>query len=173
MGKLLYFLPHFVGAGTPYLDSHSRGALVGLTVDTTKEDISRAVLDSINYEAKVNLDRMNQVGCSIGEIRAIGGGAKSVRWLQMKADAFGMPVLSMKISEAAALGAAMLGGIGAECFSGIEQAVENMVAVQHAYEPNSKQNRQYQQNFQEYVEIYPALRDLNHLISNRQTNASL
>ena len=67
--RSLYFLPHFVGAGTPYPDSHSRGALVGLTIDTTKEDISRAVLDSINYEARVNIDRMNQSGCQIGEIR--------------------------------------------------------------------------------------------------------
>ena len=49
--RSIYFLPHFVGAGTPYLDSHSRGALLGLTINTTKGDISRAVLNSINYEA--------------------------------------------------------------------------------------------------------------------------
>jgi xylulokinase len=163
--RSLYFLPHFVGAGTPYLDSHSRGALLGLTIDTTKEDISRAVLDSINYEAKVNIERMNQSGCRIGEVRAIGGGAKSARWLQMKADTFDMPVVSMKTSEAAALGAAILAGIAAGCFGGIHEAVDRMVAVKHTYEPNAARSRQYECKYREYVEIYPALRNLNNLLS--------
>jgi len=166
--RSLYFLPHFVGAGTPYLDSHSRGALVGLTIDTTKEDISRAVLDSINYEAKVNIDRMNQSGCQIGEIRAIGGGAKSARWLQMKADAFGMPVVSMKTSEAASLGAAILAGMAAGCFGGIAEAVDRMVEVKQTYEPNAARCRQYECKYQEYVEIYPALRNLNNLLSREE-----
>ena len=157
--RSLYFLPHFVGAGTPYLDSHSRGALVGLTIDTTKEDISRAVLDSINYEAKLNIERMNQSGCQIGEIRAIGGGAKSARWLQMKADTFGMPVVSMKTSEAASLGAAILGGIAAGCFGSIHEAVDRMVEVKQTYEPNAARGRQYECKYREYVEIYPALRE--------------
>jgi xylulokinase len=163
--RSLYFLPHFVGAGTPYLDSHSRGALVGLTIDTTKEDISRAVLDSINYEAKVNIEHMNQSGCHIGEIRTIGGGAKSARWLQMKADTFGMPVISMKTSEAAALGAAILAGIAAGCFGSIREAVDRMVEVKQIYEPNAARGRQYECKYQEYVEIYPALRNLNDLLS--------
>jgi xylulokinase len=164
-GRSLYFLPHFVGAGTPYLDSHSRGALVGLTIDTTKQDLSRAVLDSINYEAKVNIERMNQSGCRIGEIRAIGGGAKSARWLQMKADTFGVPVLSMKTSEAASLGAAILGGVASGCFRSIREAVERMVEVKHTYEPDPEKHRQYEVKYREYAEIYPALRKLNHLLS--------
>ncbi len=168
--RSLYFLPHFVGAGTPYLDSHSRGAVVGLTIDTTKEDLSRAVLDSINYEAKVNIERMNQSGCRIDQIRAIGGGAKSARWLQMKADAFGMPVVSMKASEAAALGAAILGGIATGCFGSIREAVERMVEVQHTYEPDAAKHRQYEGKYREYREIYPALRELNCLLS-REGNA--
>ena len=165
--RSLYFLPHFVGAGTPYLDSHSRGALVGLTVDTTKEDISRAVLNSTNYEAKLNIDRMNQAGCSIKGLRAIGGGAKSERWLQMKADTFGMPVSSMQISEAASLGAAMLAGIAVGCFAGVEEAVEKMAKVKYTYEPDKEKGRQYQEKYEEYVKIYPALKAFNHFISGR------
>lgn len=162
--RSLYFLPHFVGAGTPYLDSHSRGALVGLTIDTTKEDISRAVLDSTNYEAKLNIELMNKAGCGIRELRAIGGGAKSERWLQMKADTFDMPVSSMQISEAASLGAAMLGGIASGCFASIQEAVDKMVKVKRVYEPDKEKNKQYQEKYEEYLKIYPALKPFNHLI---------
>ena len=129
----VYFLPHFVGAGTPYLDSHSRGALVGLSIDTKKEDITRAVLDSTNYEAKLNIECMNQTGCGIKELRAVGGGAKSERWLQMKADTFNICVSSMDTSEAALLGAAMLAGIASGRFGAVQEAVDNMVRVKRTW----------------------------------------
>ena len=165
--RSLYFLPHFVGAGTPSLDSHSRGALVGLTIDTTKEDISKAVLDSVNYEARLNIEHMNRAGCKIREMRAIGGGARSERWLQMKADTFGMPVSSMRISEAASLGAAMLAGIATGCFAGGQEAVDKMVKVKRVYEPDSGKKAQYREKYEEYVKIYPALKTFNHLISGK------
>ena len=160
--RSLFFLPHFVGAGTPRLDSNSRGALLGLTVDTTKQHISKAVLDSLNYEMKLNIDMMNDAGLGIEQLRAIGGGAKSARWLQMRADTYGLPVLSMKTSEAASLGAAILGGISIGAFKGAAQAVESMVHVECTYEPDEKQSRSYQAKYELYKQMYPALKRFNH-----------
>jgi xylulokinase len=85
----LYFLPHFVGSGTPTLDPLSRGAILGLTVDTRKPHLARAVIDSVDYEMRLNIEKMEEAGMAIDQIRAIGGGAKSPLWLQMKADVFG------------------------------------------------------------------------------------
>ena len=163
--RSLYFLPHFVGAGTPYLDSHSLGALVGLTIDTTRQDISKALLDSVNYEMKINIDLMNKAGLGIESLRAIGGGAKSKRWLQMKADTFGMPVSSMKVSEAASLGAAMLGGISIGAFKDTKEAVESMVSVEAAFEPDSKKTQLYNAKYQQYKKLYPSLKRYNLLLS--------
>ena len=163
--RSLFFLPHFVGAGTPYLDSGSRGALVGLTVETTKQDLSRAVLDSTNYEMKLNIDRMNDAGLGIRQIRAIGGGAKSPRWLQMKADTFDLPVSSMRTSEAASLGAAMLGGLAVGCFKDAGEAAQAMVHVEHTYQPDRGQARRYRDKYDQYCQVYPTLEDLNHMLS--------
>ena len=162
--RSLFFLPHFVGAGTPYLDSQSRGALVGLTIDTNKQHISRAVLDSTNYEMKLNIELMNEAGLGIRELRATGGGAKNKRWLQMKADTFNMPVVSMEVSEAASLGAAILAGMGLKTFANINEAVESMVHVVTAYEPDKKQNHLYEHKYQQYKQLYPALKNYNKLL---------
>ncbi|NQU74940.1 MAG: hypothetical protein HQ546_01330 [Planctomycetes bacterium] len=163
--RSLFFLPHFVGSGTPYLDSHSRGALVGLTVDATKEDISRAVLDSVAYEMKVDIEALCDAQCVIEELRTIGGGAKSERWLQIRADCFGLPVSSMKVSEAAVLGAAMLGGIACGRFKDVHDAVRAMVVVKRTFAPDKDKNKQYEEKYQYYKEIYPALKKFNHRIS--------
>ncbi len=163
--KSLFFLPHFVGAGTPYLNSSSRGALVGLTVDTTKQNISKAVLDSINYEMKLNIDMMNDAGLGIKELRAIGGGAQSSRWLQMKADVFGLPVSSMQTSEAASLGAAMLGGLSKGFFKDSGEAVNSMVRIKQTYHPNKEQNLRYMEKYLQYRCLYPELKDFNRIIS--------
>jgi sugar (pentulose or hexulose) kinase len=88
----------------------------------------------------------------------------------MRADAFGMPVVSMKTPEAASLGAAILGGIGSGCFHSFQEAVERMVKTDQAYEPEAERSREYQRRFQEYVEIYPALKHWNDRISQESVS---
>ena len=75
-------LPHFTGSGTPYLDLESKGAIVGLTLSTTKGELVKAILEGISYEIKQNLAMLQDAGVVINEVRAIGGGAKSEKWLQ-------------------------------------------------------------------------------------------
>lgn len=161
----LFFLPHFVGAGTPWLDSDSRGALVGLTIDTTKRALSRALLDSVSFDARLNLERLAAAGCPVGELRAIGGGAKSARWLQMKADCIGLPVSTMRVSEAATLGAAMLSGVACGRFADAREASSAMVHIARRYEPDPAGSERYDRLYPIYRDLYPALRRLNHRIA--------
>ena len=79
-------LPHFTTTGTPHFDNHSRGAIMGLTLDTTRQDIVRAVLEGITYELRMCIDLLDEAGVPVDELRATGGGAKSAPWLQIKAD---------------------------------------------------------------------------------------
>ncbi len=156
----VFFLPHFVGSGTPTLDPRSRGALVGLTLSTTKSDISRAVLDSTNYEMKLNIDSMENVGIRIDEIRAVGGGAKSRKWLQMKADVFGKTVISLEVSEAACLGAAILAGAASGVFRSVDEGVSRTVRVKDTYRPAPSMKRQYLERYELYKKLYPTLKRL-------------
>ena len=156
------FLPHFVGSGTPYMDARSKGAVVGLTIETTKEELTRSLLDSLILEARLALERFSEAGTAITELKAIGGGAKSERWLQMKANALGIPIRAMEESEAGTLGAAILGGVGAAVFDTAAEAAEAMVRIGKEYSPDVSETAAYDEVFSRYKELYPALRDLHH-----------
>ena len=138
---------------------------MGLTIDTTKGDISKAVLDSTNYEMKLNIDLMNEDGMGMREFRAVGGGAKSGRWLQMKADCFAMPVSSMQVSEAASLGAAMLGGVAAGTFRDAGEAAGCMVRIKDTYHPDESRSKRHQEKYAEYRDLYPVLREYSHRLA--------
>jgi sugar (pentulose or hexulose) kinase len=105
---------------------------------------------------------MEKAGIALRELRAIGGGAKSPRWLQTKADIFGKPVIAMDVSEAACLGVAILAGVAIKAFSSIEEGVTRMVRIESAYEPDMAQHERYMERAQHFARIYPTLMELNH-----------
>jgi xylulokinase len=155
-------LPHFFGSGTPWMDPDSKGAILGLDMTTNKGQIIKGILDSVTYETKLSVDVMETAGISVRELRAIGGGAKSPRWLQTKADIFGKPVVAMDVSEAACLGVAVLAGVATRSFSSIEEGVARMVRVKRIYEPDMAMHERYMQKAQRFAQVYPTLAELNH-----------
>jgi xylulokinase len=155
-------LPHFVGSGTPWMDPASKGAILGLDLSTTRGQVIKGILDSVTYEVKLSLDVMERAGIAVRELRAIGGGAKSPRWLQTKADIFGKPVMAMDVSEAACLGVAILAGVGTQVFSSIADGVARMVRVKRVYEPDMGMHARYMEKARIFAQIYPALAELNH-----------
>ncbi len=155
-------LPHFVGSGTPALDPLSKGAILGLTLSTTRGQIVKAIVDSVTYEIKLSIDAIEAAGMAINELRAMGGGAKSPLWLQTKADILGKPVLAMDVSEAPCLGCALLAGVATGRYASIEEAVAAAVRVNRTYEPNPRLQAQYAEKAALYAEVYPTLKELNH-----------
>ncbi len=155
-------LPHFVGSGTPALDPLSKGAMVGLTLSTTRGQIVKAIIDSVTYEIKLSIDAMEAAGIAINELRAMGGGAKSSKWLQTKADILGRPVKAMDVSEAPCLGCALLAGVATGVYATPAEAVARAVRVNRTYEPDMVLHSQYAEKAALYAEVYPALKGLNH-----------
>lgn len=154
-------LPHFTGSGTPHLDLESKGAIVGLTLSTTKGELVKAILEGISYEIKQNLTMLEDAGVEINEVRAIGGGAKSEKWLQLKADMFGKKVIALDISEGVCLGTAILSGTAIGKYSSIQEAVDLLVKPQKVYYPRDEISQEYDEKLKVYQQIYPALSNLN------------
>lgn len=163
----LYVLPHINGAETPVQDPRSAGAIVRLRSSHTKADVTRAVLDSLAYDMRQNVDAMEAASAPIHEIRAIGGGAKTPKLLQIKADALQKPIIAMRVREASALGAAILGAVGVGVFSSTKEAVAYMVRTGVTYEPNPSMKNTYNVGYAEYLSLYPALKPFNHRVSYR------
>ena len=106
-------LPHFTTTGTPWLDDETVGAMTGLRLSTTREEVVKALMEGVTYEMKLNLEMAGSTAESIAELYAIGGGAKSPRWVQIKADILDRPITTLQVDEVVALGAALLSGLGA------------------------------------------------------------
>lgn len=157
----LLILPHFNGSGTPWCDMDSKGAILGLDLSTTRHDIARSILESQSYELKINLDTMEQAGIAIRELRAVGGGAKSSLWLQIKAEVLERPITTLKVREAACLGAALLAGTATGIYSSLDSAVKQTVVAEREFTPGRENARRYAEKFSVYREVYPTLSMLN------------
>ncbi|WP_419961844.1 glycerol kinase GlpK [Psychrobacillus sp. BM2] len=131
----VYFVPAFVGLGTPYWDSEARGSMFGLTRGTTKEHFIRATIESLAYQTKDVLDTMEKDSGVDVEILRVDGGAVSNEFLmQFQSDLLNLPVELAKLNETTALGAAFLAGL-ATSFWKDEQELSNLRESQKQYEP--------------------------------------
>ena len=156
----LLLLPHFAGSGTPILDTRSKGALLGLTFATTQAEIAKAILEGLTYELRINLDLLRAAGTPIAELHAVGGGARSPLWLQLKADICNIPLRVPQVTEAACLGAALLGGVAAGQYTDVTAAVKATVRMQQRIEPQPEQTAAYAPRFALYERVYPTMREL-------------
>jgi xylulokinase len=158
----LLVLPHFSGSGTPWFDTQSKGAILGLTFSTRRADLAKAILEGLTYELRINLDLLKNGGVQIDSLRAIGGGAKSDLWLQLKADITGIPVVAPEITEAAGFGAAILAGAGAGIFSSAANAAESFLSLRSEIKPQVHNQQVYNQRFELYRQVYPAVKQITH-----------
>lgn len=157
----LLLLPHFAGAATPYMDTGSKGAVLGLTADTTVEELYMACLEGVVYEMKLNRDTIGAAaGLNYKRILATGGGARSERWMQMKADMLNVPFVSLETLDAGTVGSAMMTGVAAGVFPNLETAADIMVHRLKTYEPRSGQHQAYEKLYVQYTKLYDAVRPL-------------
>jgi xylulokinase len=158
----LLLLPDFAGSGTPTFDTASKGAILGLTFATDKVELAKAILEGLTFELRLNMDLLKDGGVRVDELRAIGGGARSELWLQLKADITGIPVVAPRITEAASWGAALLAGVGAGHFASAAEAAEEMLHLERRFEPDPARAARYEERYQLYREVYPTLKGIQH-----------
>jgi xylulokinase len=154
-------LPHFNGSGNPSCDLSSKGAFVGLTLATTRGDIVKAILEGLSFELRINLEYLASAGVDIRELRTVGGGARSPAFLQIRADIIGRPVRTLRVREAACLGAAILAGTAAGVYASVDEGVGRTVRVAETFEPDGARAAVYRDRFAVYRDIHPGLRGLN------------
>lgn len=143
-------IPHFNGSGTPTCELEARGSLFGLNLGTTRFDIALAVLEALCFEMRINMETLKKAGLKNDKIICVGGGARSPRMLQLKADILGIPVQTLEIREAACLGAAILAGCGAKLFADVKDAVKKLVRQDKTYYPNDERKELYNKKYAKY-----------------------
>lgn len=155
----LLVLPHFTPTGTPHFDAEATGAILGLRLSTKRREVLRALLEGVTFEMKLNVDILEKSGVRIREFIAIGGGARSRRVCQLKADVLNRPITRAAVTEAGCLGVAMLAqaAVTGERLDGI---VRRWVRTQDVLDPNPQRAGFYEERFRTYQELYPLVRGL-------------
>jgi xylulokinase len=154
----LTMLPHLMGAGSPEFDVHVKGVFAGITPQMGKGHFIRAIMESVACMIKKNLDSLQNHGIAVTEIRALGGGAESDLWNQIKADMTGIPFVTLQSHETACLGAAILAGIGCGLFHDFQDG-EKMVQLKNKYMPDGTHHAKYQEVYEKYIKLYDHLKD--------------
>ena len=116
----LLVFPHFSGMLTPVADPETRGVFCGVSLNTRKGHFVRAIMESVAYMLRDNIEIFTQMGIDVQQIRSLGGGSRSGIWSQIKADVLGREILTHQDTESASIGAAMLGALGAGWYPNLE-----------------------------------------------------
>lgn len=152
----LLVLPQFSASGTPKLNFSARGAIWGLTVATTKAELYRALMESSTYQMRLSLEILEKNGIHAGPLRAVGGGARSPLWLQIKADILGCEVTALPNSEAGTAGGMLLAAAALGKQEALLAACQKQAEMGRVYHPHPERSRQYTDLYERYKGFYHA-----------------
>ena len=152
----LLFLPYLTGERTPYPDPNARGVFFGLTLRHGKVHLTRAVLEGVTYGLRDSLELMRDLGLSVQQVRASGGGARSPLWRQILADLFGTEIVTVNVTEGAAYGAALLAAVGSGIYGSVLEACQSAIRLVDHTGP-SPDMAVYADYYPRYRALYPAL----------------
>ena len=155
----LILLPHFGGAGAPETNQYAKGLLYGLSLQHTKAHIIRAFLEATAMNIRRMIDYAERVtGQPVEEVRTLGGAAKSPLWCQIKADVLGRRVVTMKnTQDAAALGAALIAGVGAGIWPSLTEVAGKIAQPDRVYTPNPENREAYDKALERYELLVDAV----------------
>ena len=156
----LLFLPYLMGERTPHFDADCRGTFVGLSAIHSKNDVARSVIEGVSYSLCNCIDLLRTLHVVPERIYACGGGSASAFWREMLADVFNCAVCTLKYTEGAALGAAILGSVACGYYSSVEEACKAMISTEGTtVEPSMEKHLMYEKYYEVYNTLYVALKN--------------
>lgn len=151
-------LPHF--DPPPHHAQDTSGVMVGLKTDTTRGEILKAIIEGATLYFVQGMDALRGLGVDTTGFIASGGGSKSDKGLQIRADIFGIPMIRPRITEAGLLGAAMLAGLASGALGSVRDAVQLFVREDRAFEPDLARHAIYREKHALFRELFPALKSI-------------
>ena len=160
----VYFLPYLMGERSPHNDPNARGTFIGMTMDTTRADMTQAVLEGVAFALRDSLEVAKSLGIHLERTKICGGGAKSPLWKKMIANILNLKVDVIESEEGPAMGGAMLAAVACGEYASVEEIAEKFVKVTGTVEPDPELVAKYEDRYQKFRQIYPACRPLFEII---------
>jgi xylulokinase len=156
----VYFLPYLMGERSPHNNPDARGTFIGMTMNTTRADMTQAVLEGVAFAIRDSLEVAKSLGIHIERTKISGGGAKSPLWKRIMANVLNLKVDVIESEEGPALGSAMLAAIACKEYASVEEAAEKIVKVVDTIEPEEELVRKYEEKYNKFKQIYPTVKGL-------------
>lgn len=155
----LIFLPYLMGERTPYADPDAKGSFVGMTMNTTRGHMTRAVLEGVAFGLRDSIEILRDLNVPINEVRVIGGGAKSPLWKQILADVFNESIQEINTNQGGGLGAAILAAVGHGLYDSVEEGCEQMISIVNTIAPIEENVVRYNKVYPLYNKLYQDLKE--------------
>ncbi|EOS67879.1 xylulokinase [Lachnospiraceae bacterium MD308] len=156
----VFYLPYLMGERSPHNNPDARAMFIGMSMDTTREDMTQAVLEGVAFALRDSLEVAKSLGIRIERTKICGGGAKSPLWKKMIANIMNLKVDVIESEEGPALGGAMLAAVGCGEYPDVETIAEKLVKVVDTVEPEDELVAKYEEKYQKFKKIYPAVKEL-------------
>ena len=156
----VYFLPYLMGERSPINDTDARGTLVGMRLDTTRQDIVQAVLEGVAFAVKDNLEVAKEAGVNVSRSTLCGGGAKSPLWRKIMANVLNIPIDIPSAEEGPGFGGAVLAMVGDGVYDNIGACAEKFVSVKGTVLPDPQIAARYEERYNKFKCLYPSLKDV-------------
>lgn len=156
----VFFLPYLMGERSPHNDPNARGAFVGMSLNTTREDMTQAVLEGVAFALRDSFEVAKSLGINIERTKICGGGAKSPLWKKMIANILNVKVDVIDNDEGPGLGGAILAAVACGEFASVEEASQKIVKIVETIEPDEDLAAKYEERYQKFKAIYPALKSV-------------
>ena len=149
----VYFLPYLMGERSPHNDPNARGTFIGMTMDTTREDMTQAILEGVAYALRDSFEVAKALGIKIERTKICGGGAKSPLWKKIIANVLNVEVDVLKTEEGPSMGGAMLAAVACGEYASVEAAAEKMVEVVETVSPDPELAAKYEVRYQRFIQL--------------------
>lgn len=156
----VFFLPYLMGERSPHNNPNARGTFIGMTMDTTRADMTQAVLEGVAFALRDSFEVAKSLGIHIERTKICGGGAKSPLWKKIMANVLGIKVDMIESEEGPGYGGAILAAVGCGEFASVEEAADKLVKVVGTVEPDPELTAKYEERYQQFRQIYPACKEL-------------
>ena len=154
----VFFLPYLMGERSPHNDPDARGVFFGMSMDTSRADMTQAVLEGVAFALRDSLEVAKSLGIKIERTKICGGGAKSPLWKQIIANVMNIKVDVLEVEEGPSLGGAMLAAVGCGVYPDVETAGKKLAKVVDTVEPTPELGAKYEEGYQKIKELNPAIK---------------
>ena len=156
----VYFLPYLMGERSPHNDVNARGAFIGMRLDTSRQELSLAVLEGVAFALRDCVEAARSSGLKISSATLCGGGAKSKLWRRIIADVLGAEIMIPEVEQGPGYGAAILAMVAAGEYPSVEEAVKKIVKVKERVIPDKERVALYEEKYKTYKSLYPSLKEV-------------